>query len=447
MGCPSGTHFLCDRHSFLLHQRTRKSLLVLPVRMVQETLGLRTQKLTLKDRPELACRKGAAMKKRIGMRAITRIGSSTMAIAILTFFGFGLGGSNTAFAQPNEDVTPDVIFGSGNSNGSFTTVRKDGVELGLRAKIPFVGTINSNGDGTYSYSLADTDLEPGGATLEPRRWNFDWTVNTDWDGSSGLVLDDLTYELGMDAHQGLARSDLTFDPITPTVDVPFYDHSIGDNSTANGAGVEAVDASTYSALLASKNVLQQSWRYSFFSTKSPMDTYDPDESGSYDVYLLARDSEEKIVARVDIRVYIEVVPPEDWLTCVGFDAPMNEAWLPPALGGGEIGRKVKKNKVLPFKASLLDTSGNPVTEVAALPDFLIFFVTGPPIVAIDVTDDALSNGKRTEGVQFKVISGDSWSYNMSTKGLAPGQYYAFIDSGDMGEYVIGSLCVGLFVIK
>jgi hypothetical protein len=177
-----------------------------------------------------------------------------------------------------------------------------------------------------------------------------------------------------------------------------------------------------------------------------MDTYDPEESGQYDVYLLAKDGE-AIVARVDIRVFIEVAPPEDWLTCVGFDPPMNQAWLPPALGGGEIGRKVKKNKVLPFKGMLLDAGGNPKTDLAAPPEFLVFLVTGPPIVAVDVTALALTTGKRTLGSQFQVISGDSWSYNMATKGLAPGQYYGSMDSGDMGEYVIIPACIGMFVIE
>ena len=46
---------------------------------------------------------------------------------------------------------------------------------------------------------------------------------------------------------------------------------------------------------------------------------------------------------------------------------MNLAYLPPAMGGGPIGRKVKKNKVLPFKATLLDGAGNPVTDLIAPP--------------------------------------------------------------------------------
>ncbi len=57
----------------------------------------------------------------------------------------------------NADVTPNVIFGSGNINGSFTVDQSNNVELGLRAKLRYDATgqpqniFNSNGDGTYSF--------------------------------------------------------------------------------------------------------------------------------------------------------------------------------------------------------------------------------------------------------------------------------------------------------
>ena len=36
----------------------------------------------------------------------------------------------------DEDVTPDVIFGTGNDNGSFTTKCVDEIELGARCQRP-----------------------------------------------------------------------------------------------------------------------------------------------------------------------------------------------------------------------------------------------------------------------------------------------------------------------
>ena len=60
----------------------------------------------------------------------------------------------------DQDVTPDVIFGDGNANGSFTVnddAATSNIELGLRAKLRFDATgqpdniFNSNGDGTYTF--------------------------------------------------------------------------------------------------------------------------------------------------------------------------------------------------------------------------------------------------------------------------------------------------------
>lgn len=46
----------------------------------------------------------------------------------------------------------------------------------------------------------------------------------------------------MDGGPTLATDFLIFDPITPGAFAPFFDHSIGNDSTANGGGAEAGDA-------------------------------------------------------------------------------------------------------------------------------------------------------------------------------------------------------------
>ncbi len=209
----------------------------------------------------------------------------------------------------DQNVTPDAIYGSGNSNGAFTTDRVDGIEVGLRATIPFVGINNSNGDGTYSFSLAETDHDNNPGT--DRRWNFEFTVNTDFNNTTGLAVDQYTYELGLDSDPSLGINYLIFDPITPNtapLNAPFFDHSIGNNATANGAGSEAVDEPGYLALIAGNNVLQQSWRYAFFPMP-PLDTYDPDVAGTYAVYFLVRDQLGNVIARSDIQVLIGGAPP------------------------------------------------------------------------------------------------------------------------------------------
>ena len=146
-------------------------------------------------------------------------GSTVVAAAALAAV-FGFAGTALADIEFDQDITPDIIFGAGNTNGDFTTDRQDGVEIGIRAKIPFVGPINSNGDGTYSFSLEETDHDGNPETF--RRWNFDWTVNTDFDEIFGARLDEFTYELGLDSDPGTGTNFLKFDPITPTEAIPFF---------------------------------------------------------------------------------------------------------------------------------------------------------------------------------------------------------------------------------
>jgi len=188
------------------------------------------------------------------------------------------------------DVTPDVIYGGGNANGSFTLARTNSIELGLRGKLRFPpsNVFNSNFDGTYTF-------ERGlGAGPDHPVWAFDWSVNTDWNGMSGDTLSDFTYLIELDYDPGAGTNFLAWDHITaPTAPVPFttpfnpgfWDHSIGTNSTPNGGGTEATNASQYATLLAANNVAQNSWRFSFFN--EPPFSFDPNAIGRYDVRLTA----------------------------------------------------------------------------------------------------------------------------------------------------------------
>jgi hypothetical protein len=253
----------------------------------------------------------------------------------------------------------------------------------------------------------------------------------------------------MDVDPGLGVDFLLLDPITQVASPSFFTNYIGNNSTRHGEGVVATDAANYTTLVGTMNVAQNTWMYSTFDASPPMNTYDPDIPGVYDIYLAALNSDGWVVARVEIRVLIGIFQ----LSCVGFEAPMNQAYLPDALGGGIIARKVKKNKTLPFKAEVFGLDGLPVTDLIAAspPEIYVVFVVGLPKVAIDVTPDALSNGKRTDGRQFIVISGDTWSYNLATKGLTEvqgdGSYYATMISGNPDEYVISPACLGVFVVE
>ena len=63
----------------------------------------------------------------------------------------------------------------------------------------------------------------------------------------------------------------------------------------------------------------------------------------------------------------------------------------------------------------------------------------------DVSDEAFSNGKRTDGNEF-ILAGDKWTFNLWTKLYnAPGSYTVTMESGDTGEYVIDPICKGFAV--
>lgn len=178
----------------------------------------------------------------------------------------------------DQDVTNNVIMGSGISNGAWTVDRQQGVELGLRAKqrFPAANVFNSDGAGGYSFAAGNDAGRP--------LWSFEWSVNTDYDSTSptGVKLDDLVYRISLDFDASAGTDNfLNFDPIN----VSFADHSIGDNTTAESAGTEAADATQYAALIADNNLAQNSWRMDFFD--GPGFPFDPDADGTYDFLLSA----------------------------------------------------------------------------------------------------------------------------------------------------------------
>lgn len=186
----------------------------------------------------------------------------------------------------DQDVTPDVIFGSGNANGSFTVDRSNSIEVGLRGKLRFdetnspQNTFNSNGDGSYTFRTGTPPTGFGFAPNAPTTpvWNFEWSVNTDFDDLSGAKLSDYTYRLFMDADPTSGTNFLEFDPIN----LPLADHALGDNSTGNGGGSVATNAADYATLLGDSNVAQNSWSYEFFNdVGTPLENFDPNVKGSY----------------------------------------------------------------------------------------------------------------------------------------------------------------------
>lgn len=215
---------------------------------------------------------------------------------LLTVAALGLTGANV-FGQTtyDGDVTPDVIFGSGNANGGFTIQRSAGVELALRGKLRFnasglpENTFNSNSDGSYSFSTR-TDLG------DKSEWSFEFCINSDTSGTDAVPVGNFTYELGVDDDPTLGTNFLAFDPIN----LEAATHDFGTSSTTNGGGSFASSPEEYATFLATKTVVQQSWRPHFFM---PYLNIDPAEVGVYDIYLKAFDNGTEI-ASVAIQIYV-----------------------------------------------------------------------------------------------------------------------------------------------
>lgn len=195
------------------------------------------------------------------------------------------------------DVTPEVIFGSGNANGAFTVDQSNGVELGLRAKLRHnaagapENTFNSNGDGTYSFAtgVAPTQSSPTAV------WSFEWSINSDFAGSTGTNLNDLSYSLQYDSDRSQGTSFEGFDPIN----LPNADHAIGSNATGNGGGAVAAGERQYATLIDGNNVAQNSWKPSWF-----LSSFDPTLDGTYDFTLTAYDATGGPVAATSMQVIV-----------------------------------------------------------------------------------------------------------------------------------------------
>lgn len=214
-----------------------------------------------------------------------------------------LGATNAFAVLYDQDVTNEVIMGTGVTNGSWTVDQANGVELGLRGKLRHgaggapENTFNSNGDGTYSF---DAGVAPG-QSAPTGVWSFEWAINSDYLGSVGRSLSALTYVLGIDLDPSQGTSFITFDPINslkPGAGDGHWDHSMGDNSTAQSAGVEATNIADYTTNINSLNIAQQSWKAHWFITG-----FDPTADGTYNFYLSASDSTGEL-ARTEIQVIV-----------------------------------------------------------------------------------------------------------------------------------------------
>jgi PEP-CTERM motif len=214
----------------------------------------------------------------------------------------------------DQNVTNNVITGTGINNGGFTVNTVGDVEIGLRARERYPNpnqNTNSNGDGTYNHAT-------GGYFS-----NFDWSINT-----GSVNISQYTYLIGIDYNPGFGTSFNTFDMINGVNPNPaagglaLWDHSFGTNATAQSAGVEATGATLavaladYNLLESSNNLVQNSWNLAFFSG-GPF-AYDPNANGNYSIFLEVYRAG-TLVGRTDIEVIVGTgaVPEPGSLALVG----------------------------------------------------------------------------------------------------------------------------------
>jgi hypothetical protein len=193
--------------------------------------------------------------------------------------------STPAFAAPVNGtglLTSDVIFGSGNADGSWSGDTGGGIEVALRAKLRFDAL--GNPQNIFNYDGVDTytfDPSLSAVPLNRSVFNFEFSVNSDVFGSINRKVNDIDWNLTVDTDPTAAIFNaFNSDPIS----ILLADHAFGDNSTPNGGGSVAGDAAEYELLRASYNVAQNSSNLGFgFSL-------DPDAPGTYSFSLTGSDS-------------------------------------------------------------------------------------------------------------------------------------------------------------
>ncbi|MDR6267675.1 VPLPA-CTERM sorting domain-containing protein [Roseobacter sp. N2S] len=167
-------------------------------------------------------------------------------------------------------VKPDTIFGSGNANGGFTGETNNNIEVGLRGKqrYPAAEVYNYDGVDTYTFDTTVLTTNPSHRSV----FNFEWSVNVDYSGTSGSVLSDFDHVFSYDTDSGAGVTFATLDPFnTPG----FFDHSLGDNTTGNGNGIESASNAELTTNSGLYSVAQQSANLGFGYS------LDPDKPGSY----------------------------------------------------------------------------------------------------------------------------------------------------------------------
>lgn len=225
------------------------------------------------------------------------------------------------------NVNPDVIFGSGNANGSFSGEVSNNIEVGLRGKLRYnnnglpENTFNFDGDRTYIF-----DPTQSNAPSNRSAFNFEWSVNVDASGTGGNVLADYQYLIEIDYDPSQSTAFTSFNPINVLAD-----NSYGTNSTTNGGGTKHTPSNVvgFINLVNSNNVAQNSWNLGFFASNG----FDPQTEGLYTIQFSALDGSNNVLSSSSIDILYGTAP-------TNVPTPSMFALL--ALGLGVVGFSAKR---------------------------------------------------------------------------------------------------------
>lgn len=193
----------------------------------------------------------------------------------------------------DQDVTPDILYGSGNSNGSFVRSVSNNVEVGLRIKDRFVGDNHSNGDGTYSPDVGFFSGDSG-----PAIWNYDFAINLNQDGGdSPRLFDEVSIELQIDLDPSPATSYLSFNPLSV-----WTDNAYGDNTTANGDGDDSADTNANLGSSSNFYITQNSQNIGWLFNTLGDTLFDVTQNGTYDFRLIVSDLNNNVLAQTAMQV-------------------------------------------------------------------------------------------------------------------------------------------------
>lgn len=223
-----------------------------------------------------------------------------LGLAAVSLFAFGAA-AHAAPVNSTGNVTPGVIYGSGNANGAFTGEAQNNIEVGLRAhqRYPAANIFNYDGINTYVFDSTVLTTNPSNRSV----FNFDWSINV---GSTGLFLDDFSYVLSYDTD---ASSNTVYASFDPFAGPGYFDHALGTSSTTAGTAVVASNISELILNMATNTVAQQSTNLGFGTNLGVPLSADPDAPGIYNFKLevFALNTSD-LLASSEITVRVNPVP-------------------------------------------------------------------------------------------------------------------------------------------